>query len=135
MVLALADDKRRLGDKAAKTIVVKNPNKVSRILRTLSLIVTAIAFVAIILVVISSAMKNSGAYKIAVQEIEQNEKIIQSVGEIKGYGFMPTGSINIVNGFGEAQLQIKVIGHERNESIYVYLTKEPEQEWKLIEMY
>ena len=47
---------------------------------------------------------------------------------------MPTGSVNISNGYGEAQLEIKVIGNEKNLNVGVYLTKETNGNWKLIEL-
>ena len=79
-------------------------------------------------------MKNSEAYKVAIEEIEQHQEILDKTGGIKGYGMMPTGNISISNGEGQAQLQIKVLGNQRDLNVHLYLTKEPNGTWELIEM-
>ncbi|WLE98915.1 MAG: RDD family protein [Candidatus Electrothrix communis] len=129
-VLALSQEKKRIGDKTAKTIIVENPNKPTKFPRVLVLIVVGIA----LFTSIGMTMKNSASYKVAIIEIEQNQDILNETGGIKGYGMMPTGSINISNGNGQAQLNIKVLGNEKDLKVSVYLTKEPDSEWKLIEM-
>lgn len=134
IVLAVSQEKKRLGDKTAKAIVVKNPNKPTKLPRILTLIGIGITFFTFIFLFAGSAMKNSDAYKVAISEIEQNEEIISEIGGIKDYGMMPTGSVNISNGYGEAQMNIKVIGNEKDLNVGVYLTKEPNEKWKLIEL-
>lgn len=134
IVLASSQEKKRLGDKTAKTIVVKNPNKPTKLPRILALIGVGVAFFAFTFLFVGTAMKNSEAYKVAVKEIEMNEEILQETGGIKGYGMMPTGSVNISNGHGQAQLGIKVLGNEKDLNVNAYLTKEPNGEWKLIEL-
>lgn len=134
IVLASSHEKKRLGDKTSKAIVVKNPNKLTKLPRILALIGVGIAFFTFTFLFIGSAMKNSDAYKVAIQEIEQNEEIISETGGIKGYGMMPTGNVSISNGNGQTQLEIKVLGNEKDMNISVYLTKEPNDEWELIEM-
>ena len=120
IVLAKNDQKKRLGDKTAKTIVVKNPNKPTRLPRILALIAVGILFFAFTFFTAGSAMKNSDAYKVAVKEIESNEQIVTEIGGIKGYGMMPSGSINISNGRGQAQLEIKVLGNSKDVNVNVY---------------
>lgn len=134
IVLATDNQKKRLGDKVAKTVVVKNPNKPAKLPRILALIGVGIAFFVFILFTAGNAMKKSGAYKVATKEIEQNKYIINETGGIKGYGMLPTGSINISNGHGQAQFEIKVLGNKKDLNVGVYLEKEPNEEWKLIEM-
>lgn len=134
IVLASSQEKKRLGDKTAKTIVVQNPNKPTKLPRILALAGIGIVYFAFIFLFVGSAMKNSDAYKVAISEIEQNEEIISETGGIKGYGMMPTGNVNISNGNGQAQLEIKILGNEKDLNVGVYLTKEPNGEWKLIEL-
>lgn len=134
IVLCLDQDRRRLGDKAAGTIVVNNPKKSSRAPRILATIGVGIAFFAFTFLFAGSAMKSSDAYKVAVKEIEVNEEILNETGGIKGYGIMPSGSINIANGQGEARLQINVLGNKRDLMVTVYLTKGPNGQWDLIEL-
>nr|WP_296620417.1 RDD family protein [Marivirga sp.] len=134
IILASNKDKKRLGDNTANTIVVKNPDKPSRLPRILALVGVGIAFFTFIFLFAGTAMKNSDAYKVAVKEIEQNQEILVETGGIEGYGMMPIGSVNISNGNGQAQLEIKVLGNDKDLNVSVYLTKEPNGEWKLIEM-
>lgn len=134
IVLATNDQKKRLGDNVAKTVVVKNPNKPSKLPRILALIGVGVTFFVFIFLFAGSALKNSDAYKVATKEIEQNKDIIAETGGIKGYGMMPTGNVSISNGQGQAQLEIKVLGNTKDINVSVYLEKEPYGEWKLIEM-
>ncbi len=134
IVLAASNDKRRLGDKSANTIVVKNPNKPSKLPRILIIVGAAISFGFLLFFIVGNSMKNSEAYKVSVAEIEKNEQIISETGGIKGYGMIPTGSINSANGYGQAQLEIKVLGNKQDINVSVYLEKEPNENWKIIEM-
>lgn len=134
LVLATNERKQRLGDQVAKTIVVKNPNKPARLPRVLVLAGVGIFFFAFTTLFVGLALKNSDAYKVAVKEIVKNKAIQADTGGIKGYGMMPTGNISITNGHGKAQLEIKVLGVERDVKVYPYLEKEKGGEWKLIEI-
>ncbi len=133
-ILTTSQDKRRIGDKAANTIVVPNPNRPSKILRVLALMgVVSVLFVSMFFSV-ASLLKNSDAYKVAVQGIEQNETIVRETGGITGYGVIPTGNIKIVNGTGTAELRIKVLGEVKDLNVNVKLTKVPNSEWQLIDV-
>lgn len=135
IVLAINEQKKRLGDKVAKTVVVKNPNKPSKLQRVLVLIGLGIVFFVFIFFIGGNAMKNSDAYKVATKEIEQNKDIINETGGIKGYGMIPNGNIRkSTNGQGQAQFEIKVLGNTKDITVSVYLEKEPNEQWKLIEM-
>jgi uncharacterized RDD family membrane protein YckC len=134
IVLATSDQKKRLGDKVANTVVVKNPNKPTKLPRILTLIGVGVIFFVFVFLFVGSAMKNSDAYKVATKEIELNKEIISETGGIKGYGMMPTGNVSISNGQGQAQLEIKVLGNTNDLDVSAYLEKEPNGEWKLIEM-
>jgi uncharacterized RDD family membrane protein YckC len=134
IVLATSDQKRRLGDKVAKTIVVKNPNKPTKLPRLLTLIGIGVFIFTFMLLFVGNTMKNSEAYKVAIIEIEKNEQIIKETGGIKGYGMMPKGNINISNGYGQALLKIDVLGNKKDLDISVYLEKQPNGKWNLIEM-
>ena len=134
IVLATSDQKKRLGDKVAKTVVVKIPNKPTKLPRILALIGVGVTFFVFVFLFAGSAMKNSDAYKVATKEIEQNKEIINETGGIKGYGMMPTGNVSISNGQGQAQFEIKVLGNTKDLNVSVYLEKEPNGQWKLIEL-
>jgi uncharacterized RDD family membrane protein YckC len=134
IVLAANDQKKRLGDRVAKTVVVKNPNKPTLLLRISALIGVGVLFFVFIYFIVGSTIKNSDAYKVAISEIEKNEQIITETGGIKGYGMMPTGNINISNGQGQAQLKIRVLGNTKDLNVSVYLEKESNGQWELFEI-
>lgn len=134
IVLATSNQKQRLGDNVAKTVVVKNPNNVNKLPKVLALIGVGITFFVVLVFVVSNAMKNSDAYKVAINEIEKNTDVINETGGITGYGMMPTGNIKVSNDYGQAQFQIEVLGKAKDLSIGVYLEKEANGPWKLIEM-
>lgn len=134
IVLAINNDKKRLGDKIAKTVVIINPTKPSRLIQALVLGVAGITFFLFTFFFIGSVIKNSEAYKEAVENIEINQEIISETGGIKGYGILPTGNVHISNGYGQAHLEIKVLGVKNNLNVKVYLTKELNEEWKLVKI-
>ncbi|MFD2697935.1 RDD family protein [Mesonia sediminis] len=134
IALAVSQDKKRLGDKIAKTSVLKNPKKLNVLPRVLALGGIGMTYFIFIFVFVFASMKSSDAYKTAISEIEQNQEIITDVGGIKKYGMFPTGGVSVKSGYGEANLEIKVIGNEKEISVNAYLTKEPNEEWKLVEL-
>ena len=134
IVLGSSEEKKRLGDKITKTIVLKNPNKPKKLPRILSLVGLGIVFFVFVFLFVGTAMKNSDAYKVAIQNIEMNKEIINETGGITGYGMMPNGSVSVTNGKGQAKLQIKVLGKTKDMNVRVYLEKEPDGQWKQIEM-
>ncbi len=134
IVLAVSKSKKRLGDKIFKTVVLKNPDKPKRLTRIFALIGIGVVIISFTYLFAGIAMKNSDAYKIALLEIEQDHEILTETGGIIGYGMFPKGNVNINNGFGQAQLGIKVLGNDKDVKVRVYLIKEPNEEWKLIEL-
>jgi uncharacterized RDD family membrane protein YckC len=135
IVLATNNQKKRLGDNVAKTVVFKNPNKSEKIPRILTLFTIGITFFVFVIFISGNAMKNSDAYKVAIKEINQNKDIVNEIGGIKGFGMLPNGNIRkSTNGQGQAQFEIKVVGNTKDISVSAYLEKEPNGKWKLIEM-
>lgn len=116
-------------------IVINNPNKPARPSKVMTLVGVIVFILVFGTLSVGSLMINSDAYKIAVQEIEKNQDIIDKTGGISGYGMMPMGNIEIANGYGKADLKIKVRGNEKNIKVDVRLAKLPKDEWKLIGMY
>ena len=134
IVLAANDQKKRLGDKVARAVVFKNPNKPAKFPRILAIISAGVIFFMFVFLLVGSAMKNSDASKAAISEIEKNEQIIIETGGIKGYGIMPTGNVSIYDGQGHAQLEIKILGNTKDVNVSVYLEKGVHGQWKLIEI-
>ena len=134
IIMVTNEQKRRLGDKVAKAVVVKNPTKSSKVPRIMALISVAMLFFLFVFFIVGSTMKKSDAYKTAIAEIEKNEQLKSEIGTVMNYGMLPTGNISVNNGYGQALLEIKVIGGRQTVLVLVYLEKEPESEWRLVEM-
>jgi len=134
IIFATNEEKKRLGDKASKTVVLQNPNKPKRLQRILVLVCIGIGFVGFVFLFAGSAMKSTDAYKVAIQNVEINSDIITETGGITGYGMMPSGSVSVKNGQGEAELHITVHGKTKDIEVSMHLEKEQNGQWKLIEM-
>lgn len=133
IVMAINDDKKRIGDKVAKTYVIKNPAKQSIVPKVFTMIALFIIVITFIILFAGSALKTSGAYKVAIREIAKDQSIINETGGIVDYGTMPSGNISISNGYGRAVLKITAIGKNKKEiTVNTFLTKEPEGEWKIV---
>lgn len=92
-----------------------------------------IGFMLFILFVITM-MKRTDAYKVAIQNIQLNEAIIEETGGITGYGMFPSGSVEYSNSEGQAEFNIKVLGKQKNINVRTYLEKESDGEWQLISL-
>jgi uncharacterized RDD family membrane protein YckC len=131
IVIVINKNKQRLGDKIARTLVYKNPNKSKKLPRILSIIGIGIIFFVFIFSFVASSLKTSNAYKLAITEIENNKEINQTVGEIIDYGWMPTGNVSIKNGEGSATYDIKVIGEKEEMNVQVELIKPKDGNWEI----
>ncbi|WP_299228921.1 cytochrome c oxidase assembly factor Coa1 family protein [uncultured Psychroserpens sp.] len=125
-------EKRRFGDKIAKTTVLKSSKKLKVLPRVFALAGVGITYFMFIFIFVFTSMKSSDAYKAAIVQIEKNQNIIDEVGGIKEYELFPNGSISMHDGFGEANFEIKVIGNDKDMNVNIYLTKFPNEEWKLL---
>lgn len=134
IILATNEQKKRLGDKVAKVIVLKNPIKSSKVSRIVALISVVMLFFLSVFFIVGNLMKKSDAYKTAIKEIEKNEQLKKEIGTIVNYGMIPSGNIKTENGYGQALLEIKVIGEKGTIPITVYLEKGQSGQWQLIEM-
>lgn len=134
IILATNEQKKRLGDKVAKTVVLKNPIKYSKASRIMALISVVMLFFVFVFLTVGSTMKNSDAYKTAIKEIEKNEQLKTEIGTIVNYGMIPSANIKTENGYGQALFEIKVIGEKGTIPVTVYLVKGQLGQWQLIEM-
>lgn len=134
LVLAISSDKKRLGDMIVRTKVIKNPNKPKSISRILALVFIGFCFFFFSYYTVGTILKNSDAYKVAIEFIESDVIVMETTGGIVGYGYMPKGNINITNGYGVAQLEIKVKGNTEDITVFVDLEKEPEGEWIIMDL-
>ena len=147
-------DNQKIGDKLAGTVVVKliedteyneeiviekfqessgkgEYNRKSFLKLIIIIVILVLLFISVIFFTIVTVMKNSSAYKEALYQIQNNEKVIEQTGKIEGFGYFPNGSIATENGLGFAKLVIKVNGSKRDIHALVELHREPEEEWKV----
>jgi uncharacterized RDD family membrane protein YckC len=129
--LLLSDDKKRLGDRVAKTSVLRNPRKIKLLPRIVALCLVLVSFIAALFLFTLNRIKDSDAYKRALTEIELNKRIMEETGGIEGYGAIPSGSIHYSNGLGTAEFKIKVFGKKKDLIVLVYLEKRGYGIWEL----
>ena len=78
------------------------------------------------------SMSNSDASKIAQEFLKSNERLKQDIGEVKSFGKFVTGNININNGDGNAELNLKVIGERKTVNATVELAFRSGRQWRVI---
>lgn len=134
IVLLVSKDKRRIGDKLAKTDVVKDEKKSNRTLRIIIIILIIITFISSTFIFVIHTFKTSEGYQIAINYIRQSKDIKEITGEVIDFGNIPLGSINVTNGYGEAYFDIKVRGKEETINVHIELIKKPGEEWKVVDL-
>jgi glutamate/tyrosine decarboxylase-like PLP-dependent enzyme len=97
------------------------------------LVLIVALFVGAILWFVFHTIGNSEAADTARTYLRTNEKLKQDVGEVKDFGWLITGNINVNNGDGVATLYIKVIGEKRNVNARVDLSFRTNRNWRVTE--
>ena len=82
-----------------------------------------IIFGATVFFVVTTFMKKSVAYQVAMEKATTNSYVIDALGEPIEQKGMTEGSISIKNSSGEAELYIPIKGSKREGMIYVSGTK------------
>jgi Cytochrome oxidase complex assembly protein 1 len=90
-----------------------------------------VLFVGGIVGVVFYGIGNSDAAKVSQEFLRKNERLKQDIGEVKDFGSIVTGNINITNGDGMAQLGLKVIGERKTVNATVELVYHSPQEWRV----
>ncbi len=90
-----------------------------------ALFVGAIAFFAF------HTISKSEAADTARNYLRTNEILKQDIGEVKDFGSIITGSINVSNGDGEASLYLKAIGEKRSANVRVDLAYRSNRSWRV----
>lgn len=63
--------------------------------------------------------------------LRNSEKLKQDIGEVKDFGWLVTGNINVSNGDGVATLYIKVIGEKRTVNARADLSYRSNRNWRV----
>jgi len=130
-IIMLADkENRRLGDKIGKTRVVGySVNMKPRII--VVTILGFILFASSLFIGVTQIIRNNDSYKTAVNYIENRKDIKKITGQITGYGYFPSGSISFSNGYGIANISIKVKGEKQDLKVFVLLVKNSDSDWEI----
>lgn len=65
--------------------------------------------------------------------LRNSEKLKQDIGQVKDFGSLITGNINVSNGDGVATLYIKVFGEKRTVNARVDLSYRSNRNWRVTE--
>src|SRR5262245_28543917 len=63
--------------------------------------------------------------------LRNNEKLKRDIGEVKDFGSIVSGNINVNNGDGVATLYLKVFGENRDVNARVDLTYRNNRDWRV----
>ena len=74
---------------------------------------------------------NSQAALKAKDFLRTSEKLKQDIGEVRDFGNIVTGSVNLQNGNGEATLNLKVIGEQETVNASVHLLLVSGSNWRV----
>jgi Cytochrome oxidase complex assembly protein 1 len=81
-----------------------------------------VVFVGAIVGFVLYQVGNSEAATEAKQFLRSSDKLKEEIGEVKDFGRIVTGSVNIQNDYGTASLYFKVIGERKTVNASVVLT-------------
>jgi hypothetical protein len=89
-------------------------------------------FVGAIVGVALYGVGNSEAAAKAKDFLRTSEKLKQDIGEVKDFGSIITGSVNVSDANGQATLNLKVIGAEETVNASVNLVYINQGDWRVI---
>jgi hypothetical protein len=91
----------------------------------------AAVFVGGIVGVALYSVGNSEAAAKAKDFLRNNDKLADDIGEVKDFGSVVTGSVNVANNSGEATLNLKVIGERKTVNASVDLIYTNGSAWRV----
>lgn len=74
---------------------------------------------------------NSEAANTARAYLRSNQKLKQDIGEVKDFGSLVTGSINVQNASGDATLKLKAYGEKKTVNATVDLSYRNNRAWRV----
>lgn len=88
-------------------------------------------FVGAIFGIVFYTLGNSEAAETAKQFLRKNEKLKRDIGEVRDFGAIVTGNVNVDNSDGQATLNLKVIGERRTTNVSVNLIYKNRYQWRV----
>lgn len=77
-------------------------------------------------------ISNSEAAEVSREFLKSNAKLKQDIGEVKEFGWLVSGNINLSGGYGTAQLSLKVVGERKTANADVELIYRNNQPWRVV---
>jgi len=90
-------------------------------------------FVGAIVGTVFYSIGKSEAATVAKEYLKANATLKSDIGEVKDFGSLITGNINVHNADGEATLYLKVIGERRKTNATVSLMYRNGHQWRVTE--
>lgn len=87
------------------------------------LMLVVCSFIGLVFYGVSSAMKSTDAYQLAVQRARSDPEVTAAIGDPIIEGFFTTGSINTSGSSGSADMAIPISGPKGEAVIYLSATK------------
>jgi len=75
---------------------------------------------------------NSDAANVSREFLKNNSRLKQDIGEVKDFGKLVTGNVNINSGDGTAQLSLKVFGERKTVNATVELIYRNGKPWRVV---
>jgi hypothetical protein len=95
------------------------------------LVVVVALFVGGIVGIALYQVANSEAAATAKEFLSKNEKLKAAIGEVKDFGTIVTGSMNVADGDGQATMNLKVFGANETVNASVHLVYVNRGEWRV----
>lgn len=77
-------------------------------------------------------ISNSEAAEVSRDFLKNNAQLKQDIGEVKEFGWLVSGNINLSGGYGTAQLSLKVVGERKTVNANVELVYRNGKPWKVV---
>jgi len=94
-------------------------------------VLIVVLFVGGIVGIVFYGIGSSDAAKVSKEYLRKNQRLKQDIGEVKDFGSIVTGNINVNNGDGMAQLHLKVIGEQKEVNATVELVYHSPGDWRV----
>ena len=95
-------------------------------------VLLVLIFVGSILGIAFYSLGNSQAAVTAKDFLRNNAKLKSDIGEVKDFGSIVTGNVNIDNNRGQSTINLKVIGDKKTVHASVQLVYLNDQKWRVI---
>ncbi len=103
------------------------------------MVAAAVLAVGLMVVVVAGGIVGFALYSIGNSEaagtardfLRQSDHLKRDIGEIKDFGSLVTGNVNVHNGDGNAQLNLKVIGERKTVNATVEMISGSGRPWRV----